>query len=111
MKGVLLGGLILFFSLPSYAQGHATMGGAAASAGYTQGGGSGVGGGGTSPSLLHTPLTRFEYTYAHGTDCEFVPSSFMAYDDAVKLGRSILDTQPRSLGEIAAEYRAKKKQR
>jgi hypothetical protein len=109
MKIAILGALVMLFSLPAHAQAHATPGGASAAAGYVSGGGS-AGGSASAPAMMHTPATRFEFGYAHGTDCEFVPSSFMAYKDAVKLGRSIVEAKPKTLGEVAAEYRTRKKQ-
>jgi len=100
----------MLVSLPAHAQGHAALGGSAPNSGYTNGGGGGAGGASGSTSMFHTPVTRFELNYAHGADCDFNPSTFMAYDDAIKLGRSIVEAKPKTLGEIAAEYRAKKKQ-
>jgi len=113
MRIVLLGAMLMLFSLPAYAQGHAALGGAAPNGGLSSGGaggGGGMGGGTSSPAMFHTPATRFDMGYAHGSDCDFVPSSFMSYDDAVNLGRSIIEAKPKTLGEVAAEYRARKKQ-
>jgi hypothetical protein len=110
MKIAILGALVMLFSLPAHAQAHATPGGASAAAGYVSGGGGSAGGSASSPAMMHTPATRFDFGYAHGTDCDFTPSSFMAYDDAIKLGRSIVEAKPKTLGEVAAEYRARKKQ-
>ena len=91
---------------------HSTMGGASASAAYTGGGGGAAGGGAGSTAMFHTPLTHFDFGYVHGTDGDFNPSSFMEYDDAVKFGRAVIEAQskPKTLGEIAAENRSKKKQ-
>lgn len=112
MRIAILGALVILFSLPLRAQGqtHGTMGGGSPNAGYSGGGGAGAGGFSGATSMFHTPATHFEFGYAHGAESDFNPSSFMEYDEAVKLGRSIVEAKPKSLGEIAAEYRAKKKQ-
>lgn len=115
MRIVVLGALVMLFSLPAHAQmqTHGAMGGASTTSGYNNGGGGGGGGisgGASAVTMLHTPATRFDLGYAHGSDYEFEPSSYMAYDDAVKLGRSLVEAKPKTLGEVAAEYRARKKQ-
>jgi hypothetical protein len=113
MRIAILGALAILFSLPAHAQSHTTLGGATPGGGYNTGGAGGAGGvsgGSLNPVMFHTPATHFDVGYAHGTDGEFVPSSFMNYEDAVKLGRSMVEAKPKSLGEIAAEYRARKKQ-
>ena len=116
-RSMLFAALILFFSLPARAQSHmALSGGNANSASPNSGGGGGAGGyggggGGGSgiTALPSSPRAQFSYGYAHGSDADFAPSSFLSYDDAVKLGESVLAAKPRSLGEVAAEYRASKK--
>jgi hypothetical protein len=115
-RSIFFAALILFFSLPVRAQSHmALSGGNANSASPNSGGGGGAGGysggGGGSgiTALPSSPRAQFSYGYAHGSDADFAPSSFLSYDEAVKLGESVLAAKPRSLGEVAAEYRASKK--
>lgn len=114
-RSMLFAALILFFSLPARAQSHmALSGGNANSASPNSGGGGGAGGyggGGGSgiTALPSSPRAQFSYGYAHGSDADFAPSSFLSYDDAVKLGESVLAAKPKSLGEVAAEYRALKR--
>jgi len=111
---VFFAGLILFFSLPLRAQSHMSPAGAnpnaAVNSGGGGGGGSSGGGGGSGITALPSfPRAQFSYGYAHGSDADFAPSSFLTYDEAVKLGESVLAEKPKSLGEAAAEYRASKK--
>ena len=112
MRIAILGALVILFSVPVHAQSHTTMGGGSTAAAYTGGGGGSAGGGAGSHAMLHTPATQFDFGYAHGTTCDFNPSSYMEYDEAVKYGTAVVAAQakPKTLGEIAAEYRTKKKQ-
>jgi hypothetical protein len=116
-RSMLFAALILVFSLPARAQSHmALSGGNANSASPNSGGGggaggySGGGGGGSGITALpSSPRAQYSYGYAHGSDADFAPSAFLSYDEAVKLGESVLAEKPKSLGEVAAEYRASKK--
>ena len=73
------------------------------------GGGGGYGGGPMSfDTLPESPQPIWIYDYVHGSFEEYIPSVYMPYDDAVKLGQTILNAKPKTLGEIAAEYRAAK---
>ena len=117
MRSVIFGVLSLFLSLSLHAQSRMSPAGAAPSTlnnggggggGYS--GGSAYGGGGVGiHSLPSCPLAQFNYSYAHGTDADFAPTSFLPYDQAIKLGEAVLAEKPKSLGEVAAEYRAQKK--
>jgi hypothetical protein len=118
MRTLILAGLVLLSCLPAHAQSRMSPAAAAPSAlnnsggggggGYS--GGSGYGGGGAGiHSLPSSPATQFTYSYAHGSDSDFAPTSFLPYDQAVELGESILAEKPKSLGEVAAEYRALKR--
>lgn len=92
-------------SMPAYAQ-HA---GAAATS--SQGSANAVGGGSLSVQTgiqEHPSFPAAQYTYAYAKGTELVPSSFMVYADAVRLGQAMLAIQPKTLGEVAAEYRAAK---
>jgi hypothetical protein len=117
-RSMLFAALILFFSLPVHAQSHMSLSGGNANSASPSNGGGGGGGGGYSSgggggsgitALPSSPRAQFSYGYAHGSDADFAPSSFLSYDDAVKLGESVLAAKPRSLGEVAAEYRASKR--
>lgn len=84
-------------------------------AGAGGGGGSGSGGGGGFGGGSHTlpTLTQVHYANpsAHGTEADYQPTSFMPYDAAVKMGQDALSGPQKTLGEIAAEYRAEKASR
>jgi hypothetical protein len=117
-RSVLFAALILFFTLPLRAQSHMSPAGANPNASVSNGGGgaggstgSGGFGGGSSgiTALPSFPRAQVSYGYAHGSDADFAPSSFLPYDEAVKLGESVLAEKPKSLGEVAAQYRASKK--
>jgi hypothetical protein len=106
---------VLFFSLPLHAQSRMPPAGATPSASNNSGGGGGggsYGGGGGAGihSLPSCPARQYSYSYAHGSGADFAPTSFLPYDQAVKLGDAVLAEKPKSLGEVAAEYRAAKKQ-
>jgi hypothetical protein len=119
MKATFFAALILFFGLPAFAQRvPANASSSSAVSNSSGGGGGGFGGGGAASgfasSTIHelagNPMYQPKYDYAHGCGCDFSPSTFMSFEDAVKLGQSVLDEKPPSLGEVAAQYRAMKKQ-
>jgi hypothetical protein len=115
MRSVIFAALILFLSLPLHAQSRMSPAGATPSTLNNGGGGGGAGGfssGGGATGITYlpsSPRAQFSYSYAHGSDADFAPTSFLPYDQAVKLGESVLAEKPKSLGEVAAEYRASKK--
>jgi hypothetical protein len=130
MKPFLLLAFFLVFAVPMYAQrgsgggGHAGSGGLLHAAGaanpYYGGGGGGWYGSdaGTSDfsgSVPYDPPTEFDIISA-ANDGPFVPSTFMKYEDALKLGRQQLAAAQEerkgqaaiSLGAFARSYRANK---
>ena len=111
MRIAILAALVILFAVPADAQSHTAMGGGSTAAAYTGGGGGAAGGASGSHAMFHAPVTQFDFGYAHGTTCDFNPSSYMEYDEAVKYGQAVVaaEAKPKTLGEIAAEYRASKK--
>jgi hypothetical protein len=113
MKALFFAVLILLFALPARAQGHASHVGSPASP-MINGGGGGAGGGYGSvsfPASASSAPVHYQYTFAHGSESGFVPSRFVRYEDAVKMGQAAaLATPPTpvSIAEVAAEYRALK---
>jgi hypothetical protein len=115
MRGIVFVVVMLLFCVPAYAQ-HATpAGGATSSANGGGGGGFGGGGGGGGYggfasggnfSFSNSAPTTFLSISAHGDN--YVPSTYLPYDEAVKLGREIQEAKPRNIVEVAAETRAKK---
>jgi len=117
MRTLVLAGLVWLSCLPAHAQSRMSPAAAAPSTLNNSGGGGGgysggssYGGGGAGiHSLPSSPAMQFTYCYAHGSDTDFAPTSFLPYDQAVELGESVLAEKPKSLGEVAAEYRALKR--
>ena len=56
----------------------------------------------------HIPQTQFTVTIGHGSDQDYVPSTFMSFSQAVEIGAAELSHQAKTLGELAREYRAEK---
>lgn len=105
--------LILLFSLPANAQGYfgnygyvgggPSLNSSASMNNYT--GFSGVG----NHILASSPVTTFHMTVVDGAGNEFIPSTFVPFEQAVAQGRATLTAKPKTLAEVAAEYRAVKK--
>lgn len=105
--------LTLIFSVPAMAQGYFGNYG-------NVGGGPSLNGGGTlndhtgytgvgTHILNNTPVTRFSMSVTNGSSAEFIPSTFVPFEQAVEQGRAALAAKPKTLAEIAAEYRAQKR--
>lgn len=87
---------------------------------FSGGGGTGSGGGGLSASVVSgasfsspVPTNRAEhytYAYAQGSLETYNPTRFVSFATGLKLAKEMLAHRPKSLGEVAAEYRAEKKQ-
>ena len=56
----------------------------------------------TPPSV---PPTVFQATAISGSQADFMPSRFALFKDGLAEGQALLDAKPKTLGEIAAEYR------
>jgi hypothetical protein len=81
---------------------------------YSGGGGGGVGlGGGGGATGFRLPVIgrqeHDEYIYVQGSEDTFVPTRFVSFDAAVKLGKEALAYRPKTIVEVAAECRAAKK--
>jgi len=119
MRAAFFAGLVLLFCLPAHAQAHMVPAGSAVSNVFNSSGGGGGGTGGSgggsgfATSTIRALPTRAAFQchleYAHGSD-DFSLSTFLPYQDAVKLGQSVLNEEPKSLGAVAAQYRAMKKE-
>ena len=104
--------LILLFSLPASAQGafgnYGSVGGGpslnSGSSLNNQGGWRGPG----TRTVASAPVAEFHMSVINGSD-DYIPSTFVKFDDAVAQGRVLLAQKPKTLAEIAAEYRATKK--
>ena len=101
---VVLGALVLMFSLPAHAQSGQMVGGAAV-------GSSALNNMNALPSMVFPsprplPTTRFLMRVMNGTNEDFVPSSFMNFDEAVAKGVADLAAKPKSIVEVAQENRA-----
>lgn len=90
---------ILLSSVPAFAQQQRP----------TAGPGVGYGGsiGGSTSRLPVYPSANFQATYAAGADnYNFFPSTFRAYDQALKDGEAALTEHPKTIVEIAKETKA-----
>lgn len=84
------------------------------------GGGMGYGGGGFSSSIVSgasfsspsatNHAEHYRYTYAQGSVETYNPTRFVSFATGLNLAKEMLAYRPKSLAEVAAEYRAEKKQ-
>ncbi|MFZ0336093.1 MAG: hypothetical protein WAN10_05625 [Candidatus Acidiferrales bacterium] len=107
MKMGLIAGSLFFFAASAHAQARPNQ--------LTSGGGGGVGdvgGGAMSFSLpvIDRAHEHYTYIYEQGSNETYVPTRFVSYDAALKLGEAALAYRPKTIAEVAAEYRAEKKQ-
>lgn len=114
-KITLMAASVFFLALPACAQTHVVGGGTPNQLNFTGGGGGGVGGFSASSLGFTLPVIdrsreHYTYVYAQGSDATFVPTRFVSFDDAVKLGKAALAYRPKTIVEVAAECRAAKKQ-
>jgi hypothetical protein len=77
------------------------------SSGSGSGGGGGLGGGFSGGSiggrLTYYPLARFSVTTVSGTQQDYVPSTFVSYDQAVATGQNELDMPPLTVAAAARQ--------
>lgn len=116
MKTAILAASILLFALPAHAQrfgggypaGHLSFGGGG---GFGSSGSSGSGGPGGSSfgSAVNNAPARYQIVFARGSASTYVPSTFVPYETALKMGKAALAYRPKTIAEVAAEYRASKK--
>ena len=103
----------LAIAAPVHAQGmRGPVSGGSNAAAPTNGGGGGGGYGGGSSVGGHS-LTGFQPIHyqnnaAHGCAADFELTAYVPYEQAVKMGEAALAQQAKTLGQIAAEYRASK---
>jgi len=91
-------------ALPAHAQApRATASGM--TPGPVSAGGGGFGGGYSSGGSKPTscPTARFSVTSVSGSQQDYVPSTFVVYDNALAEGRDILANPPKSVAEAAHE--------
>jgi len=102
---------VLSLSIPVSAQSRGSAGTASSPQSFSGGGGGGYGGGGgaSSPSHAPRPEVHYELAYAQGSATEYVASAYVSFEEAVKLGQQVLTNKPKSVAEVAAEYRAARK--
>ena len=109
MKTALIATAFLFVIVPVHAQDRASQ------LSFGGNGGAGFGSGGFGSSSLGGALSattrneHYTYTYAQGSATTYVPTRFVSFETGLKLAKEALVYRPKSLGEIAAEYRAAKK--
>lgn len=115
MKITLVAASLFFLALPVHAQTHIAGGGAAPSQLSFSGGGGGGGLEGSSAMVFTLPVVNrssaqhYTYVYVQGSDESFVFTRFVSFDAAVKLGKEALAYRPKTIVEVAAEYRAEKR--
>ncbi len=104
--------LILLFSMPAHAQaayGNSIGGGGSLNSGSSLGGGSGYHGVTFHHSISSGPITQFHMTVVTGDGNQFIPSTYVPFSKAVELGRTMEIAKPKTLAEVASEYRSAKK--
>lgn len=93
--------MVLSFAVPAAAQTHAAGGGSGTGFGTTSGGGAG---GAAVPGgvghLPHYAPTRFQVTNVTGTP-DYIPSTFIPYNNAVTEGNVTLASVPETVGQAA----------
>ena len=113
MKITIIAASLFLLALPARAQVH-VAGGAAPSqltfAGGGGGGGFGLGAVAFTMPVVNRTQQHYTYIYAQGSDQTFVPTRFVSFEAAVKLGKAALAHRPKTIVEVAAECRAAKKQ-
>ncbi len=121
MKITLIAATLFFLAIPAHAQAHLARGGTTSQqlnfTGTGGGGGgfgmSGFGGSGfgaSFSSMLGTSQTpeHYTYVYAQGSEATYVPTRFVSFATALKMGKAALVYRPKSIAEVAAEYHAEK---
>jgi hypothetical protein len=102
---------LLFLAVSAQAQTHGVSYATPAQMTFSGGGSPG----GFSPGNVSFSLPVIDrpqhdtYVYEQGSDTTFVPTRFVSYETAIKLGKDALAYHPKSIVEVAAECRAARK--
>lgn len=120
MKITLIAATLFFLAIPAHAQ-RRFAGGAATSTqlNFTGTGGGGFGSlgfgsSGFGASFSSMPATsqapeHYTYIYEQGSEDTYVPTRFVSFTTALKMGKAALAYRPKTIAEVAAECRAEKK--
>lgn len=104
-KGFGIAALILLSAVQAHGQ--SANKGAAVGSGATAPSASGGGGGAATASsgsrLPSYPRAQFAMSAVSGGDPTYAPSTFLTFDQAVAEGRAKVETEHKSLGQVAAE--------
>jgi hypothetical protein len=92
-KVFLLAAIVLASSIPAHAQFGGTIGST---------GGIGTVNFQTLPAVAPA---IFKTTATSGSQADFMPSRFTLFSDGLAEGKALLEAKPKTVGEIAAEYR------
>ena len=95
--------LVLAFAVAVQAGGHATAHFTASPSAYSQTGGAGIPDTGGFGPLPYIPPTQLAVQAVSGSTSEYVPSTFVSYDSAVREGRAATQSRPEALGTSARE--------
>lgn len=121
MKITLIAATLFFLAIPAHAQARFAGGGAAAlqlnfigTGGGAGFGAMGFGSSGFGASFSSMPAANqlpqhYTYIYAQGSESTYVPTRFVSFATALKIAKVELAYRPKSIAEVAAEYRAEKK--
>lgn len=123
MKITLIAATLFFLAIPAHAQRHFAGGAATATqlnfSGTGGGGGFGslgFGSSGFGASFSSLPATgqapeHYTYIYAQGSEETYVPTRFVSFATALNMAKAALAYRPKTIAEVAAEYRAEKNKR
>jgi len=104
--------LVLLFSMPASAQGYyGNFGNIGGGPSLNSGGALNSRTGYTGPgfhNMSSAPVATFHMSVEFGSD-DFIPSTFVPFEQAVAQGRALNTSRPKTLAQAAAEFRATKK--
>ena len=111
MKTALIAVAFLFLIVPVHAQDRASW------LNFGGGGGMGLGGVGSGSSSIGGSISiptasrseHYAYIYAQGSAATYVPTRFVSFETGLQLAKELQAYRAKSLGEIAAQYRAEKR--
>jgi hypothetical protein len=94
---LVLAGFVLILTFPAHAQ----LGGLSVTGGGSIGNGGGING--NNASLPSYPRANFATNAFSGTEADFIPSAFLAYDQAIAAGREALAAKAITVAGAATE--------